>query len=534
MTNAHWLLHLAPELTLLIGACAALLVGVLNATRRLRLEAPLALAVVLLALWISIRHGEPDGRTAYLGLWLNSITHYARLITLSVGALLLLINWVQPVAEERGEYFALILFSFAGILLTASANDWLVLFFAVELVSIPTYVLIALSRIDARASESTVKYFFLGALAAAFLAYGLSFFYGATGTTQIHHLHNGVATSALAAAGGLTGAAAFVGVLLVIAGLAFKIAAVPFHIYVSDVYEGAASPVTGLLGFVPKFAGFLALTKVLLALEWHLPDSVTWLLWIIAAVTMTAGNVLALLQHNVKRMLAYSSVAHTGYMLLGLLVGPLGGVGPLQGGLTAMFFYIAAYGVMNLGAFALLSFLRVGDREAETLDDLSGASDRAPLAALAFAVCIFSLMGLPPTGGFLGKLYLFGSAFSVAPDHPFRAAFIALAIIGVLNSAIGAAYYLRIVAAVYLGKSGEPLTVIRHPMARVALLVSALSMLILFARPGPLIRRAGQATSVVHRTLSEDVVRQARQTPAFPDGDAQSAAVAASTPPASR
>jgi len=511
MSNVHWLAQFAPEIVLLVGACAVLFAGVLPFARRARLEAPLTLAILLCALWISIRQGEPDGRTSFLGLWLTSLSWYARVITLSVGTLLILVNWIQPAAEERGEYFALILFSLTGVLLTASANDWLVLFFAVELVSIPTYVLIALSRGDVRASESTVKYFFLGAMAAALLAYGMSFLYGATGSTQIHAVSEGIGVSLLHSGDGPLSATALIGLLLVLAGLSFKVAAVPFHVYVPDVYEGAAAPITGFLGFVPKFAGFLALIKVFSVLNWRLPDELFWLLWVLAALTMTAGNVLALLQHNVKRMLAYSSVAHTGYMLVGLLVGPVNGVGPLHDGLTAVLFYIAAYGVMNLGAFALLSFLRAGDREAEELDELGGAAARFPLAALAFAVCIFSLMGLPPTGGFLGKVYLFGSAFSVAADHPFRSALVALAIIGVLNSAIGAAYYLRIVGALYMGRTVEQVTSIRHFAARLALILCGAAMLVLFARPGPLIRRAGRATAVVHRCLGENAARQAAQ-----------------------
>lgn len=507
MSSSAWLFQLAPELVLIVGACLTLLVGVVGVLRRAAMEAPVALAMLILALGISIWQGEPDGRFAFLGLWLTSITFYARIIALSVGILLLLINWAQPVAEERGEYFALILFSLTGVLLTASANDWLVLFFAIELVSIPTYVLIALSRADLRASEATVKYFFLGALAAAVLAYGLSFLYGASGTTQIHLVRDGTAASMLAASDALS-ATMRVGLLLVIAGLAFKIAAVPFHVYAPDVYEGAASPVTALLGFVPKFAGFIALIKVFMAMEWRLPTELFWLLWVLAALTMTAGNVLALLQHNVKRMLAYSSIAHTGYMLIGLLVGPALGEGPWRDGLAAVFFYIAAYGVMNLGAFALLSLLRVAGREAETLDDIAGVSAQAPLAALAFAICIFSLMGLPPTGGFVGKLYLLGSAFSVAGDHPFRAGLMALAMIGVLNAAIGAAYYLRIIGAVYMGKPGAEVTVSRHAAGWSGLGLCGMAMIFLFAWPGPLARRAGQATTAVQRTVHDEAARQ--------------------------
>lgn len=370
------LIQLAPELILLIGACVALVVGVMKVSQRTQWVSPITLIVVLLALAATLGLGVPEGTDAPPGLWLTSLTFYTRLIALAMGALIVLVNWHQPVTEERGEFMAMILFSLLGVLLTASANDLVVLFFAIELVSVPTYVLIALSRQDSRASEAAVKYFFLGAMAAAIFAYGLSFLYGAAGTTTIYSLADGAAVSRLAF-GSQMGSFALIGLLLVFGGLAFKVAAVPLHVYVADVYEGAASPVAGMLGFVPKFAGFVALVKIFAACQWDLPVAVSWMVWVIAAVTMTAGNVLALLQKNVKRMLAYSSIAHTGYMLIALLVGPVAGQGPMRDGVAALLFYIAVYGAMNLGAFAVLAAFKTGDRDVETLDDLAGIAVRA-------------------------------------------------------------------------------------------------------------------------------------------------------------
>ncbi len=505
MTGARLFVELAPECVLLVGACLTLVVGLARSAQRPRFESALALVVVLVALFATLRLGEPIGDNAALGLWLTPITFYARVIALSLGVLFVLVNWRQPAAEERGEYMAMILFSLLGVLLTASANDLIVLFFAVELVSIPTYVLIALSRLDQRASEATLKYFFLGALSAAVLAYGLSFLYGAAGTTEIHRVFGGTAVSNLPI-GSALGSAGLVGLLLVIAGLGFKIAAVPLHVYAPDVYEGAAAPVTGLLGFVPKFAGFVALVKVLAAVGWALPVEVMWVLWLMAAATMTLGNVVALLQSNVKRMLAYSSIAHTGYMLVALLVGPVAGQGPMHDGVAALFFYIAVYGAMNLGAFALLAAFRVGEREAETLDEIGGIAVRAPLATLALAVCVFSLTGLPPTAGFLGKLYIFSSAFSLHAEHAFHGPLIALAIIGVLNAAIGAAYYLRIVAAAYMGRDSQEAAPVSGMPVRIGLVVCGLSMLFLFAWPLVLTQQARSATLLVRRTLSQEPI----------------------------
>jgi len=490
----------APELILLLGALLALTVGVLLSGHTSALAAPVAFVAVVSALIISVRQGVPDAdATAAIGLWLTSLTFYTRCVALGVGALIVLVNWHQPLARERGEYMAMILLSLLGVLLTASANDLIVLFFAIELVSIPTYVLIALSREDRRSSEATVKYFFLGALSAAILAYGLSFIYGASGTTTIYAVNGGVAQSFLPSSGAL-GPIGLIGLLLVFGGLLFKIAAVPFHAYAADVYEGAASPVTGLLGFVPKFAGFIALIKVFAACDWVLPPALMWMIWIVAVATMTVGNTLALLQKNVKRMLAYSSIAHTGYMLIGLLVGPFAGTGPLHDGVAALLFYMAVYGAMNLGAFAFLGSFKLGDRDVETLDDLAGMAVRAPAAALGLAVCAFSLMGFPPTAGLMGKVYLFSSAFSLGRLHPFEGPLIALAVIAVLNTAVGAAYYLRIVAAAYVGKPGEAARSRGGVPIRLGLALCALAMLVVFAWPWGLARPARDATSALQRT----------------------------------
>lgn len=499
--TANWFTHFAPEWTLLIGACVVLLVGAGRKPSAANAPAFIALLATLIALGLASTICDASDQEIVSTLWVNSLTRYVRMIALSLGAIMILVNWRQPVALERGEFMAMILFSLTGVLLTASANDWIVLFFALELVSVPTYVLVALSRDDARSSEAAVKYFFLGALSAAMLAYGVSFLYGATGTTTIHRfILAGVAQSTIEP-GSAASAAAITGLLLFFFGLCFKIAAVPFHAYVADVYEGAASPVSGLLGFVPKFAGFIALIKVLSAWNWSLPTSVVWLLWIVAALTMTIGNVLALVQTNAKRVLAYSSVAHTGYMLVALLIGPISGQGPLKDGVAALLFYVAVYGAMNLGAFTVLSAFRSGPRDMETLEDLGGLAKRAPAAALAFAVCVFSLMGFPPTAGFIGKLYIFSSAFSLADTNPMQRAMMWLAILAVANTAVAAAYYLRLVSAAYVGSETAPATPVGGRIPRIGLALCCLPLLILFAVPSKLSEDTRRATSVLRRIV---------------------------------
>ena len=504
MTLTSVIVNLAPEWVLAVGACVVLIVGMMGRPAG-RFAALFSFLCVGAALAWSLQPDLPSGEVAP-GLWLTPLTYYARILALGMGLLVILVNWHQPDPRERGEYFSMILFSLLGVLLTASANDWVVLFFAVELVSIPTYVLVALSRNDMRSSEAAIKYFFLGALSAALLVLGLVFLYGATGTTAIHKIVDGSGVPLILGGASMT-ALSTVGLLLVFAGLAFKTAAVPFHAYVADVYEGAASPVAGLLGFVPKFAGFLALIKVLAAIGWNLPGELAWLLWVVAAATMTVGNVLALLQRNVKRMLAYSSVAHTGYMLIALLVGPVAGQGPMRDGVAALLFYVAVYGAMNLGVFALLGAFKNGTQDAETLDDIAGLSRRSPGAALGLAVCAFSLMGLPPTAGFLGKLYVFSSAFSLPASHLMHGAMIVLAIIGVINSAIGAAYYLRIVAAMYMGGEAKDTVPSGGTPIRLGLGLCAIAMLAMFVWPSGLSRQAASATTVLRKSARLDAAR---------------------------
>lgn len=515
MTPDTFLTQLAPELCVVVGACIALFLGLSKNTGARSLVPTFAAAVLIVSMFATWRCGTVGSDPQPPGLLLTSLTTYVRWITLSIGLLLILVNWHVPVDEERGEFFAMVLFSMAGVMLTASCNDLIVLFFALELVSVPTYVLVALSRTDARASEGSLKYFFLGAMAAAIMVYGFSFLYGVGGTTVLQSATGDSIAGRLAADGGL-GTYAVIGLLLAFAGLSFKIAAVPFHSYAPDVYEGAASPVTGLLGFLPKLAGFTAMIKLLSVCGWFTdggPAALMWMLWIVAAATMTVGNVLALLQSNVKRVLAYSSIAHSGYMLIGLLVGPLAGEGPMRDGVAAMLFYIVVYGLMNLGAFAVLASLKVRGESVETYDDLAGLSRKAPLAALAMAVCVFSLMGFPPTAGFLGKVYIFSSAFSLGAAHPFHTPLVVLAVIAVINSAIGAAYYLRIAAACYLREPTEEVEREGGAPLRLGLAICSLAMIVLFIRPNGVVREAQKAAQGLESVSQPALVKLAADAP---------------------
>ena len=501
------LMLLLPELILTAGGCLVILLGINRKQQGSALSLPMTM-VVLLAAGLAFGLGDrPTDVSPLPGLMLTPLAHFARGATLLMGVLFVLVNWQQPDRSERGDYGGMMLYSLLGAMLTASANDLLVLFLAIELVAVPTYILVALSRTDERASEGSLKYFFLGALSAAILAYGFSFLYGASGTTLMAG-PSGPSFQGLMDDSSSFRAMTLVGFVLAFGGLFFKIAAVPFHAYAPDVYEGAASPLTGLLGFLPKFAGFVALIKLMAAVGWQLPTGLMWLLWVVAAASMTVGNVLALLQSNVKRILAYSSISHTGYMMIGLLVGPAIGGGPLKDGVAALLFYIVVYGVMNLGAFAVLACVEVNDRAAETLDDLSGLNRRHPWLAFVLALSVFSLMGFPPTAGFIGKVFLFTGAFSLEATHPWRGPLIALTIIAVLNTAVGAAYYLRIAAACYLGSEKVPAQPVGGRLLRLGVAICGTGVVVLFALPAPLKTQAeiaslGTRGQVVHAESGE-------------------------------
>jgi len=291
---------------------------------------------------------------------------------------------------------------------------------------------------------------------------------------------------------------ATIGLLLSMVGLMFKIAAVPLHFYIADVYQGAASPVAGLLGFVPKLAGLVAIFKIFTLTGWRTSEgTLFWVLWIVAALSMTVGNVLALRQTNIKRLLAYSGVAHSGYMLVGIIAGPVAGEGIVGNGTAAVLYYVMIYGIANLTAFALLGLLHVRGRPCETLRDIAGLLRFYPSIALLMALAMFTLMGLPPLPGFWGKLSLFGSALAAADGAPavYRSWIIALVIIALLNSALAAAYYLRVIAAVLLFENDQP----AEPSPREAPMMGALLcgfLLLIFAFcPGLLMRLGGHATA---------------------------------------
>ncbi|MFO0843156.1 MAG: NADH-quinone oxidoreductase subunit N [Gemmataceae bacterium] len=390
---------------------------------------------------------------------------------LLTGVLLVLLGWDEGGDEHAGEYHACLLLLVAGVGLVGAANDLMTLFLALELISLPTYVLLYLPRADERSQEATMKYFLLSIFSSGLLLFGFSYLYGLAGTTNIPAMLDALATGQDAAASRLPWlGVSLLAVVLVVAGLGFRITAVPFHFYAPDVYQGTTTPAAALLAFVPKIVGFAALLRVLgyapglsafdRPAASAMGEQVPMLLWIMAAVTMSLGNVLALLQDNIRRMIAYSSVAHAGYMLIGLAVVRYlsNGPGDAVGGVEALLFYLVAYGAMTVGFFAALHYLDSAERPIETVDDLAGLGKSHPGSALLLTLFLFSLIGMPLTAGFAGKFLLFFDALGLPHQAGDQARlYRILALIAALNAAVGAWYYLRMVGVMYLREAIDPL-----------------------------------------------------------------------------
>lgn len=512
---------LLPEIVLAVAGCAVLFVAQAQREATRRATPWVVLAGLLLALVILRPVGWlgatlPGGAVGG-GLFFDNLADFVRISTLILGVLILLVSWVQPPEPERGEFFALMLFALVGLMLVGPASDLVVLFLALELVSLPTYVMVALGRRDPRALEGATKYFYLGALAAALTAFGFSYLYGVTGSSTLDAVAVDRIIAALSRPGTADHAVATIGLVLSLGGLLFKIAAVPLHFYIADVYQGAASPVAGLLGFVPKLAGLVAIFKIVGLTGWQTSTgTLFWLLWLVAALSMTVGNVLALRQTNVKRLLAYSGVAHSGYMLVGLIAGPAGGSGIIGDGTAAILYYAVIYGIANLGAFGLLGLLRSRGGPCETLRDLAGLVRFHPGIALLLALAMFTLMGLPPTAGFWGKLSLFGSALAaadVAGGGPERSWTIALVIVAVLNSALAAAYYLRVIAAVLLYEAEESAEPSGREAPLMGVLLCGFLLLVFTFYPNALMRMGRLATD---RLLSPPQIVRTEPAPRLP------------------
>jgi NADH-quinone oxidoreductase subunit N len=402
---------------------------------------------------------------------------FFKVIFLISAALAILISDRYMAQEEcnQGELYPLILFATVGMMLMAGGTDLMVIFLGLELLSVCLYVLAGFNRANLKSNEAGLKYFLLGAFSTGFLLYGMALTYGATGSTKLQAIYAQVASNHDIAANPIF----VVGMLLIAVGFSFKIAAAPFHMWTPDVYEGAPTPMTAFMSAGPKAAGFAAFIRVMIFAFPMLKTDWTALLWILAVLTMTVGNVIALSQDNIKRMLAYSSIAHAGYALVGFTACNAEGA-------AGILFYMLSYAFMNIGAFAVIILIGKKGEKNGNVQDFAGLAYKKPLLALVFSVFLFSLAGIPPTAGFIGKFYLFSAAI--------KSGYVGLAIIGVLNSAASVYYYLRVMVFMYMKDPTEEFDWAgATPSIALCLLVSVGATLVLGIVPGLVLQLAQKA-----------------------------------------
>jgi len=378
------------------------------------------------------------GREALFGeaLRVENFSLFFMLLFLAAAAItiLLSVSYIKEAAIRAGEFYALILFSVFGMILMAAAEDLILFFLGLETMSIAVYILTGMWRERSEASEAAMKYFLVGAFAAGFLLYGIALIYGATGSTNLVRV-----AAILSQPKDQWPLLLLAGVFLLFVGLAFKAAAAPFHFWVPDVYDGAPTPVSGFMAVGVKAAAFAGWARIFLSQfaplqsEWTLP------LWVLAILTMTMGNLLAITQSSVKRMLAYSSIAHAGYLLIAVVAGK-------EDGGQALLYYLLTYAPMTLGAFGVVMVLKKGEKNYEAYSDYAGLGFKRPFLGIAMSLFMLSLAGFPPLAGFTGKFYLFRSAIV--------AGYTSLAVIGALNSLLSVIYYLRVIVMMYMEEGG--------------------------------------------------------------------------------
>ena len=465
--------RILPEIVLsLVGMIIMLLDPVMDERSSQRKLGVIALFGTLAALAATLYQSQQQfwGPAFWEMIRVDAFSVFFHFVVAAVTILVILASYEYMEVQQirAGEYYGLILFGAVGMMLMSSAVELVLIFIALEISSISTYILAGFRRRSAISSESSVKYFLLGSFATAFFLYGVALMFGATGSTRIDKI--GEALSQYANGGGPL--LAYIGVALMFVGLGFKVAAAPFHIWTPDVYEGAPSPVVGFMSTAPKAAVFAVLVRVLF--QGQAPGRV-WLIWVAAALSMTIGNIAALVQSNVKRLLAYSSIAHAGYLLIAFAVWPQSDP---KSGISAIMFYTATYAAMNVGAFAVVGHLAGAGERYVTLEDYSGLAKRSPGLAAIFTIFLLSLIGIPAFGGFFAKFYVFAEAA--------RENLIGLLVIGVINSAIASYYYLRIIVVMYMREPREETPVAAVPPALGIALALSLAITVflgVFPRP---------------------------------------------------
>lgn len=464
-----------PEILLAVAAMAFLMIGVFRKDDSTSLIG--WLAVIAMTTAAVMVYGLPDG-IAMNGLFASDgFIGFTKLMVLiaSILSLILAMPWFEREETGRFEYPIVVVLATLGMMMMISANDMLSLYIGLELQSLALYVMAAFHRDNLRSTEAGVKYFVLGALASGLMLFGISFVYGFTGSTSFEVLAEVMKLDATPSLG------VIFGLVFILAGLSFKISAVPFHMWTPDVYEGAPTPVTAFFAVAPKIAALTLLVRVAEVPFGAAADSWQQIVVALSILSMIVGGYAAIQQTNIKRMMAYSSIGHVGYALMGLASNS-------SDGIRGILIYLALYLFMNVGTFAAILSMRRNGRMVEGIDDLAGLSKTNPLMALAIAAMMFSMAGIPPLAGFFGKLYVFLAAI--------QSGLIALAIIGVLTSVVGCFYYIRIVKIMYFD---EPAEAFEKPTASANIILGLTTAVILFffVVPGPLLASAEAAAQVL-------------------------------------
>jgi NADH-quinone oxidoreductase subunit N len=471
------LLTILPTILVVVWACVLLMVIVFTSKPHPALVPGLTAAGLLVAGVLEV-FSFGQQATAFGGmLSVDGFSHFINLLLIGGGLLTIAVSYdyLQRMKLDRGEYYALMLFSISGMMLMGAAADLIVVFLALELLSIPLYVMAAFARPDARSEEAGLKYFLLGAFASGFLLYGVALVYGATATTSL------AGVFAAAQAGVQYPVYLLLGAGLMLVGLGFKVAAVPFHMWTPDVYQGSPTSVTAFMAVGAKVGGFAALLRVFIVAFPSISEQIEPVLWAMTALTLVVGNVLAIAQSNIKRMLAYSSISHAGFILMALVA--YGNDAARFDVVAATLFYLLAFALASFGSWAVVMSLEKSEGRGLEFDDYRGLGAKYPLLALAMAVFMLSFTGVPPTLGFAGKFYLFRAVL--------EGGYVGLAIVGVLTSLVSAYYYLRVVVTMYM-QTGNP-TIHNDTGLRLTAAGAALGTVLLFIFSQPLFDWASRA-----------------------------------------
>jgi NADH-quinone oxidoreductase subunit N len=482
MFNAADLIRFLPEIILTLVATLLMVLDPVIHRRSSSLFGALSLVALAGAAAAAVYAFVAQPGTAFGGmLSVDGFATFFRVLVMMVGFLTILpsFRFLTVQNAETGEFHALLLFSIVGQSIMASANDLIIIFIGLEISSIASYILAGYLRDDKRANEAALKYFLLGSFATAFFLYGVALIYGATGSINLTTVH-GVLAGPNAPKELLIGFAA----ALMFVGLGFKVSASPFQVWAPDVYQGAPTPVSAFLSAGPKAAAFAIFLRIFMTAFESIGPGWEPIIWGSALLSMTIGNFAALQQSNVKRLLAYSSIAHAGYVLVALTA-------RRESGVAAAMFYLAAYAFMNIGAFAVVSHLSGKGEQYQSVDDFAGLAQKQPLTAAMLTIFLLSLIGVPLTGGFFGKFYIFKAALE---SH-----LVWLTVLGLLNSAVAAYYYLRILVMMYMHEPSEATTRVEplSPGLRAALILPAIGTLFLGIFPNWVLDFAGRSSTLL-------------------------------------